>query len=67
MLQNSYNLYRSIPFVESRQCCEAVKRSLDARRNGAAQRSHENDMVKINNASIDAVYDGLMEYVPGPL
>lgn len=67
MLQNSYNLYRSVPFVESSQSCEAVKRSLDARRNGAAQRNPENDMLKIDNASIDAVYDGLMEYVPGPL
>jgi tetratricopeptide (TPR) repeat protein len=68
MLENSYNLYRSIPFVESRQSCEAVKRSLDGRRNGSAPHSlHENAMVKIDNASIDSVYHGLMEYVPRPL
>jgi hypothetical protein len=67
MLQNSYNLYRSIPFIESRQCCEAVKRALDARRNGAAPRSlYENEMVKIDNPSIDSVYHELMEYVPVP-
>ena len=69
MLQKSYNLYRSIPFVESRQSCEALQRCLDEKYDGARPpHGEENEMVIENsNASIDSVYDELMEYVTKPL
>lgn len=61
-LQNSYNLYRSVPFVDSRQSCEAVKRSLESRGREVPARSGET--VASTSPSIDSVYDLLMEYVP---
>jgi tetratricopeptide (TPR) repeat protein len=64
-LQKSYNLYRSIPFVDSRQSCEAVKRSLASRVRGFPARSTlANEIVRVNSSSIDSAFDALMEYVP---
>jgi tetratricopeptide (TPR) repeat protein len=64
-LQNSYNLYHSVPFVDSRQSCEAVKRSLESRgREFPARGARAGETVALSNPSIDSVYDLLMEYVP---
>jgi hypothetical protein len=64
-LQNSYNLYRSLPFVDSRQSCDAVKRSLDSRVRGFPARSTlANEMAEVKSSSIDSVFDALMEYAP---
>ncbi len=64
-LQNSYNLYRTVPFVDSRQSCEAVKRSLESRgREVPARGTRAGETVALSNPSIDSVYDLLMEYVP---
>lgn len=64
-LQKSYNLYSSIPFVDSRQSCEAVKRSLDSRSRGfAAHSALANEIMRVNSSSIDSAFDALMEYVP---
>ena len=64
-LQNSYNLYRSIPFVDSRQSCEAVKQSLDSWvRRFPTRSTFTNETVRLNSSSIDAVFDALMEQVP---
>jgi tetratricopeptide (TPR) repeat protein len=65
LLRNSYELYRPISFVDSRQSCEAVKRSLDCRmRELAARTMHVDGMVEASHSSIDSVFDLLMEYVP---
>jgi tetratricopeptide (TPR) repeat protein len=64
-LQNSYNLYRSLPFVDSRRSCEAVKRSLDSCVRGYPSRTTlANELAWVNSSSIDSVFDALMEYVP---
>ena len=60
-LQNSYRLYRSIPFIDSRQSCEAVKRSLDPWDQRLPARS---EFEGESSASIDSAFDALMEYVP---
>jgi tetratricopeptide (TPR) repeat protein len=57
-LQLSYDLYRSIPFVDSRHSSEAVKQSLESR----ASRPAANGAAIENNADIDAVFEELMEY-----
>jgi tetratricopeptide (TPR) repeat protein len=64
-LQNSYNLYRSVPFIDSKQSCEAVKRSLDSgARRFPTQGTVGNETVVLKSSSIDAVFDALMEHVP---
>jgi hypothetical protein len=64
-LQKSYNLYRSIPFVDSRRSCEAVKRSLDSWVLGFPARSTlANEIMKADSSSIDSTFDALMEYAP---
>jgi tetratricopeptide (TPR) repeat protein len=64
-LQNSYNLYRSVPFVDSRQSREAVKRSLDSRMEGLpARRTFTSEIAWKDSPSIDSTFDALMEYVP---
>jgi tetratricopeptide (TPR) repeat protein len=66
-LQNSYDLYRSIPFVDSWQSCEAVKRTLDSQvcvQEFPARRTLANEIVRENSSSIDSTFDALMEYVP---
>lgn len=63
-LQTSYNLYRSVPLVDSRQTCEAVKRSLDSWVGGLPPRSEfDSKLVRQNSSSIDSTFDALMEYV----
>jgi tetratricopeptide (TPR) repeat protein len=59
-LQLSYDLYRSVPFVDSRKSCAAVKHSLDSR----AGRKPANGAAIENSSDIDAVFDALMEYAP---
>lgn len=67
-LRNSYNLYRSIPFVDSRQSGEAVKRSLDSRAGEfPARRALADEIARVNSPAIDSVFDALMEYVPKSL
>lgn len=64
-LQNSYNLYRSVPFVDSRQSCAAVKRSLDSCVLGGSSRSTlGGETMWVNSPAIDSVFDALMDYVP---
>jgi tetratricopeptide (TPR) repeat protein len=66
-LQNSYDLYRSIPFVDSWQSCEAVKQSLDSRvgaRGFSTLSTLADEIVRENSSSIDSTFDALMEYVP---
>lgn len=67
LLQKSYNLYRSIPFVESRQSCEALQRCLEENWKGGSAGMLRNEMMMGNSPSIDSVYDALMEYVPKSL
>jgi tetratricopeptide (TPR) repeat protein len=59
-LQLSYDLYRSVPFVDSRNSCAAVKRSLDAR----VTRKFTSGAAIENSPEIDAVFDALMQYAP---
>jgi hypothetical protein len=64
-LQNSYNLYRSIPFVDSRQSCEAVRRSLDSWGLPVPARGPlAAETLGVNSAAIDSVFDALMDYEP---
>jgi tetratricopeptide (TPR) repeat protein len=64
-LQNSYDLYRSVPLVDSRRSCEAVKQSLDRRVQELATRTMPaNGKAEIHNSSVDLVFDVLMEYAP---
>lgn len=66
-LLNSYDLYRSIPFVDSRQGAEAVKRSLDPLAHSFPVHVKPSDEIaRIKNSSIDSVFDALMKYVPKP-
>jgi tetratricopeptide (TPR) repeat protein len=61
-LQNSYDLYRSIPFVDSRQSCEAVRRALDSSVQESSARSMPaNELVWENSSSIDSTFDALMD------
>lgn len=55
-LERSYDLYRSIPFVDSRRSAEVVKRSLDAG-NLPAETIH-------HNSSIESTFEALMEFAP---
>jgi len=67
-LQNSYDLYRSVPLVDSRRSCKAVKQSLDWRlREPGTEIMHTHGSVEIHHPSIDSVFDELMGYVPKPL
>jgi tetratricopeptide (TPR) repeat protein len=63
-LRNSYDLYRSVPLVDSKRSCEAVKRSLDRRLQAlGAHTMPINGSPEIHSRSVDAVFDELMEYV----
>ncbi len=66
-LQSSYDLYRSIPFVDSRQSSEAVKRSLDSALRKLAPLEFNRELASENDPSIDSTFDALMEYVPESL
>jgi hypothetical protein len=66
-LQSSYDLYRSIPFVDSRQSAAAVNRSLDSAIRKLAPREFKRELAPGNDPSIDSTFDALMEYVPESL
>src|SRR6185369_4137328 len=66
-LRSSYDLYRSIPFVDSRQSAEAVKRSLEAAIRRLAPIEFNREIAPQNDPSIDSTFDALMEYVPESL
>ena len=60
-LQHSYDLYRSVPFVDSKQSSETVAlllRQLPARSTSSSR------MEDSASALIDSVFDALMDYVP---
>ena len=59
-LENSYELYRSVPFVDSRRSAEALKKSLDVRVGGHRQQPG----VVPGSSSIDSTFEALMQYVP---
>lgn len=62
-LQRSYNFYRSIPFVDSRQSCEVVKKALDSL--GRPVRSTlRNGRVQADSSEIESTFDALMAYAP---
>lgn len=62
-LQNSCDLYRSIPFVDSMQSCEAVRQALESRvEMRPADNAFPSEM--LSNASVDSTFDALMRYVP---
>ena len=63
-LLNSYDLYRSIPFVDSRQSCEVVKRSFDSRVRSLAPIDFDPGIATQSSSSIDSTFDALMEYAP---
>lgn len=64
-LENSYILYHSIPFIDSRQSSEAVRRSLGCRAHKlSVSDSPAEGIVGLHNSSIDSVFDALMDYVP---
>lgn len=62
-LQRSYNLYRSMPFVDSRRSREAVGRALDSR-GLTAGAPVAGDPAEFDGSLIDSVFDALMEYAP---
>lgn len=57
-LRNSYELYRSIPFVDSRRSSEAVKLSLDSRTSSR----FDPEIAWRNSPEIDSAFDALMEF-----
>jgi len=67
-LEDSYDLYRSVPFVDSRRSSEAVKHSLESRMQATG--GHRVPPLQLlpglpaYSASIDATFDALMEYAP---
>jgi tetratricopeptide (TPR) repeat protein len=64
-LQNSYTLYRSLPFLDTTRSCEVVKRSLDCRVRAYPRDSAlANRGVWGNSPSIESTFDTLMTYVP---
>lgn len=64
-LQNSYNLYRTIPFIDSKLGSEIVKRSLESRlRQFPSPPVLVTEVSKGNSSSIDSLFDVLMMHVP---
>lgn len=64
-LLNSYTLYRSMPFLESRQSAEVVKQLLESQGLGfEVDAAVGNESAWENSAAIDSVFDALMEYAP---
>ena len=70
-LENSYELYRSIPFVDSRRSAGTVKRLVDALMEKTG--GHGGPPLQLlpsggqSSASIDSTFDALMEYAPSAL
>lgn len=64
-LQNSYNLYCSVPFVDSQLSGEAVKQALNARGWGLPACARlQNGIERVTSPLVDSVYDALMEFLP---
>jgi hypothetical protein len=67
-LEDSFDLYRSVPFVDSRRSSEVVKRSLESRMQATG--GHGVPPLQLlpgppaYSDSIDATFDALMEYAP---
>lgn len=67
-LQNSFSLYRSVPFVDSSRSSETVKRSLNARMvRVPGNRTFASEIAWRDSPSIDSTFDSLMAYVPKSL
>ena len=67
-LENSYRLYRSVPFVDSQRSREAVRRSLESRLGTfSSRRTLAGEIVWEGSQSIDSTFDALMAYVPKSL
>ena len=60
-LQQSYDLYRSVPFVDSKRSSETVALLL---RQLPARGTYSSRMEDSASALIDSVFDALMDYVP---
>jgi tetratricopeptide (TPR) repeat protein len=60
-LENSHELYRSVPFVDSRRSCKAVEQTLNLRVGRFQART---TTAWQNSPSIDSTFDALLEYVP---
>jgi len=60
-LENSYELYRSVPFVDSRRSWKAVEQTLNLQIGRLQKRT---TTAWQNSPSIDSTYDALLEYVP---
>lgn len=60
-LENSYELYRSVPFVDSRRSSKAVEQTLKL---GIGKSQARTTTAWQNSASIDSTFDALLEYVP---
>ena len=63
-LEKSYELYRSVPFVDSRRSGAAVKRSLDVRVGTRGGHRVPPLQVAPGSSSIDSTFEALMQYVP---
>lgn len=64
-LNASYNLYRSVPFVDSRRSCKQVKRSVESRTGRfPALRMFPREIAWQDSPAIDSTFDALMEYAP---
>jgi tetratricopeptide (TPR) repeat protein len=59
-LQNSHDLYHSIPFVDSRRSCETLNQLLDSR----VDISLSNVSAWENSPEIDSIFYALLEYAP---
>ena len=67
-LENSYRLYRSVPFVDSRRSRETVRRSLESRVGLFSSRpTLAGEIVWEGSRSIDSTFAALMEYAPKSL
>jgi tetratricopeptide (TPR) repeat protein len=67
-LENSYRLYRSVPFVDSQRSRETVRRSLESRSGlFSSRRTLAGEIVWEGSSSIDSTFDALMEYAPKSL
>jgi hypothetical protein len=63
-LENSYELYRSVPFVDSRRSAEMVKRSIDVWVGTRGGHGVPPLQLFPGSSSVDATFDALMQYVP---
>ena len=65
-LRKSYELYCSVPSLDSRQSAEAVKRSLDSKlSNSPARNLSPGEIADAYSPTVEFLFDALMDYVPG--